>query len=340
MKPKVLLTRALFSEATDLFREDFDLEIGSAERMLTRSELIEKVKDKDAIITMLADNVDAALLDAAPDIKIIANYAVGYNNIDVPTCLERNIPVVHTPDVLTDATAEAAFALLISVARRIIEAHAYVVEEKFTEWEPDLLLGQGLSGKTVGIIGMGRIGQAFARRCTCFGLNIIYYSRSRLSKEEEAAIGATYAPLEDLLKAADFVSLHVPLTDQTYHLINKKRLDLLKPNAILINTARGPIVEESALIEKLRKGEIWGAGLDVYEQEPMVPAALRQLKNVVLLPHIGSATREARFNMAKVLYDALTAFFSGKVPQNLIPEWKEHLKKHNPPLPELNLTCQ
>ncbi len=326
MKPKVLLTRGLFADATALFESDFDLEIGNRERMLTRTELLEKAGGKDAIITMLADTVDKAFLNAVPEIKIIANYAVGYNNIDVAACLERNIPVLHTPDVLTDATADAAFALLINVARRIVEAHAYVVEGKFTAWKPDLLLGQGLSGKTVGIIGMGRIGQAFARRCIGFGLNIMYYSRSRLPKEKEAAFGATYAPLEDLLKAADFVSLHVPLTDQTHHMINKKRLDLLKSTAVLINTARGPVIDEAALIEKLKNEEIWGAGLDVYENEPDVPLALRQLKNVVLLPHIGSATEEARFMMAKLLYDGLMAFFSGKVPENLVPEWKRRVE--------------
>lgn len=326
MKPKVLLTRVLFPEATALFDTDFDLEIGNTQRMLTKPELLEKAKGKDAVITMMADTVDDTLFRAAPSIRIIANYAVGYNNVDVPATFKRNVPVIHTPDVLTDATADAAFALLISVARRILEAHTYVVEGRFKAWKPDLLLGQEFAGKTVGIIGMGRIGQAFAKRCAGFGLNIIYFSRTRLAKEKERMLGATYAPLEELLKLADFISLHVPLTDQTHHLMDKNRLDLLKPTAILINTARGPVIDEGALIEKLRKGEIWGAGLDVYENEPDVPLSLKQLKNVVLLPHVGSATKEARFRMAKVLYDGLTAFFSGKVPENLVPEWKRHVE--------------
>jgi len=326
MKPKVLLTRALFPEAEALFKTDFDLEIGNKERMLSREELLEKVKGKDAVITMMPDTIDRALLDAAPGLKIVANYAVGYNNIDVPVFLKRNIPVLHTPDVLTDATADAAFALLIAVARRIIEAHTYVVAGRFKAWKPALLLSQGLSGKIVGIIGMGRIGQAFARRCLGFGMKILYASRTRLPEDKEAMLEATYMPLEDLLKTADFISLHVPLTEATRHLIDRKRLDDLKPTAILINTARGPVVDEAALIKKLEKGEIWGAGLDVYENEPDVPEALRQLSNVVLLPHVGSATLEARLGMARLLYDGLTAFFSGQAPKNLIPEWKERVK--------------
>jgi glyoxylate reductase len=185
-----------------------------------------------------------------------------------------------------------------------------------------LLLSQGLSGKIVGIVGMGRIGQAFARRCSGFGLKVLYTSRTRLLGKKEIALEATYVPLEDLLRTADFVSLHVPLTEETRYLINKRRLDYLKSTAILINTARGPVIDETALIEKLKKGEIWGAGLDVYENEPDVPAGLRQLANVVLFPHVGSATLEARLGMAKLLYDGLMAFFSGKMPKNLIPEWK------------------
>jgi glyoxylate reductase len=322
MKPKVLLTRALFPEAEALFKDDFDFEIGNRDRMLTRNELLKKVKGKDAVVTMLADTVDEVLLNSAPNLKIVANYAVGYNNIDVPVLLKRNIPVLHTPDVLTDATADAAFALLIAVARRVIEAHAYVVSGRFTAWKPDLLLSQGLSGKIVGIVGMGRIGQAFARRCSGFGLKVLYTSRTRLPGKKEIALEATYVPLEDLLRTADFVSLHVPLTEETRYLINKRRLDYLKSTAILINTARGPVIDETALIEKLKKGEIWGAGLDVYENEPDVPAGLRQLANVVLFPHVGSATLEARLGMAKLLYDGLMAFFSGKMPKNLIPEWK------------------
>jgi len=331
MKPRILLTRALFPEAEALFKNDFDLEIGNKERMLTREELLKEVKGRDAVITMLSDTVDEVLLDSAPDLKIVANYAVGYNNIDVPALLRRNVPVLHTPDVLTDATADAAFALLMAVARRVVEAHAYVAAGRFTAWKPDLLLSQGFSGKTVGIVGMGRIGQAFARRCLGFGLKVLYTSRTRLDGEKESALEATYMPLKDLLKTADFVSLHVPLTEATRHLMNKERLDFLKQTAILINTARGPVVDETALIKKLVNGEIWGAGLDVYENEPDVPEALRRLSNVVLLPHIGSATLEARLGMARLLYDGLSAFFSGTVPQNLIPEWKNRIK--NIPFP-------
>ena len=326
-KPKVLLTRGLFPEAVALFERDFDLEIGHLERMLAREELRQKVKGKDAVITMVADTVDEAFLESAPGLKIIANYAVGYNNIDVSACVKRGIPVLHTPDVLTNATADAAFALLLGVARRIVEAHAYVIQGEFTAWKPDLLLGQELAGKKVGIIGMGRIGQAFARRCAGFGLSILYHSRTRLPEETERVLQARYVPFETLLKEADFISLHVPLTPETRHLINEENLRLLKPNAILINTSRGPVVDEAALIACLEERRIWGAGLDVYENEPHVPDALRKLDNCLLLPHIGSATREARLMMARLLYDGLTAFFSGKVPKNLVPEWKANMDK-------------
>ncbi len=327
MRPKVLLTRALMPEAVKLLQADFDLEIGHTERMLIRAELLEKIRGKAAVITMLADRVDRELLAAAPDLKLVANYAVGYNNIDIPATLERNVPVVHTPDVLTDATADTAFALLLAVARRIPEAHAYVVEGRFTAWKPDLLLGLELAGKTVGIVGMGRIGQAFARRCLGFGLKILYSSRTRLPEEKEKALRAAHVSLDELLRRSDFISLHVPLTEQTRHLIDAEKLRLLKPDAILINTARGPVVDETALITCLREGRIWGAGLDVYENEPQVPEALRNLNNCVLLPHIGSATREARLRMAQILHDGIRDFFAGKTPRTLVPEWKQHVIK-------------
>ncbi len=327
MRPKVLLTRALMPEATALFQKDFDLEIGHHERMLTREELLEGIKGKDAIISMLSDRLDEEALNAAPRLKIIANYAVGYNNIDIHATLKKGIPVLHTPNVLTNATADMAFALMIGVARRVVEAHSYVVEGKFTEWKPDLLLGQELSGKTVGIIGMGRIGQAFARRCLGFDLKVLYTSRTRLSESKERDLKATYVALEDLLRRSDFISLHVPLTEQTRHLIDRERLRLLKPDAILINTSRGPVVDETALIACLKERRIWGAGLDVYEHEPQVPEELKRLDNCLLLPHIGSATREARFSMANLLYDGMKGFFLGKQPENFVPEWKEHMRQ-------------
>ncbi len=324
-RPKVLLTRALTREAMGLLQHNFDLTVGNDHRMLTRGELLEKVRGKDALITMLADRVDGKLLDAAPGLKIVANYAVGYNNIEVPATLDRGIPVIHTPGVLTQATADTAFALLLAVARRIVEAHAYVVSGKFTAWKPDLLLGLELTGKQMGIVGMGRIGQAFAARCLGFGMKIYYTSRSRLPKEREETLKAKYLPLDDLLQQSDFVSLHVPLTRETYHMIDARRLRMLKSEAILINTSRGPVVDETALVTCLKERCIRGAGLDVYENEPQVPEALKRLDNCVLLPHIGSATEEARFKMAEILRDGLVDFFEGRRPHTLIPEWKRFL---------------
>ena len=197
---------------------------------------------------------------------------------------------------------------------------------RFDGWAPEMLLGHDVYGATLGIVGMGRIGQAFTRRCAGFSLKILYYSRTRLSEEKERELTATYVSLEELLQQSDFISLHVPLTDETHHLLDAKKLALLKPDAILINTARGPVVDEAALISILKEKRIWGAGLDVYENEPHVPEELRRLDNCVLLPHIGSATREARLKMAQILHDAIMDFFAGKTPRTLVPEWKKRLK--------------
>jgi len=325
VRPKVLLTRAFQDKPIKYLLEISELTIGNYERNLKKEEIIELVRDKEALISLLADPIDRDVIDSAPNLKIISNYAVGYNNIDYDCCIKKGIYVTHTPGVLTEATADIAFALLLAVSRRIVESHNFVLEDKFKGWEPNLLLGKEISGKTVGIIGMGRIGKAFARRCKGFGMNVIYYSRTRLSKKEESTLGVEFKELNELLRESDFISLHIPLTKESYHLLSKERLELLKKDAVLINTARGPIVDEEYLIKMLKKRRIFGAGFDVYEREPVVPDELKNLDNVVLLPHIGSATVETREKMAMMSIKAIEDFFKGKTPENLIPEWKKFL---------------
>jgi glyoxylate reductase len=326
MKRKVLLTRAFQDKPIQELESKFNLEIGSYERNLTKDEIIEKIKDKEGIITLLADPIDKEVIDSGKNLKIIANYAVGYNNIDVEYSLRKGIYITHTPDVLTEATADIAFTLLLTVARRIIEANRFTVEGKFKGWEPNLMLGVEISGKKLGIIGMGRIGKAFARRAKGFGLDIYYYSRNRIPMEEEKKYGANYLELDELLKLSDFISIHTPLTKETHHLLNKEKLDMLKKTAILINTGRGPIVDEEYLIKILRENRIFGAGFDVFEKEPFIPEELKQLDNVVILPHIGSATIETRERMAYMCINSINDYFSGKTPENLIPEWKNKLE--------------
>lgn len=325
MKPKVLLTRAYAPRVLDVLRREFDLEVGAEDRSLSMSELRARVADKHAIISMLDDSMDAELMDIAPNLRIIANYAVGYDNVDVGHAIKRGIMVTHTPGVLTEATADIAFALLLAVARRIVEAHQLTLSGGFKGWEPNLLVGQDLCGKTVGIVGMGRIGAAFARRCRGFDLRVLYTKSRRLDPTDEARLGVHYRPLDELLAESDFVSLHVPLNPKTHHLLDRRRLSLMKPHAILINTARGPVIDEAALVDLLKQGRIGGAGLDVYEREPQLTPGLWESGRVVLLPHIGSATEGTRDRMAMMTVEALRACFSGGRPEFLVPEWRAHL---------------
>lgn len=292
----------------------FDLEVNEEDRILSKEEIIERARDATALVTLLSDNIDAEVINALPELKVIANYAVGFNNIDVEAAKAKGVIVTNTPDILTDATADLAMALLLSTARRIVEADKFVRKGLFKGWKPELLLGIELNGKTLGIIGLGRIGKAVAKRAQAFGMKVVYHNRRPLSKEEEETLNVEYRSLEQLLKESDFVSLHVPLTKETYHLLGRSRLKLMKPSAVLINTSRGAVVDEKALIEFLQQGKIAAAGLDVYENELEVPYALKELDNVILLPHIGSATVETRNNMAVLVAKNVLAVLEGKKP--------------------------
>lgn len=280
---------------------------------LSGSELADFVGDAEALICLLADRVTAELFASARNLQVVAVYAVGVNNVDLPAAFQAGVWVTNTPDVLTDATADLTMALLLAVTRRVVEGDRFVREGRFTGWTPDLLLGRGLTGKLLGIVGFGRIGQAVARRAQAFGMLVAYHSRR--PHPEVGLPDVVFEPrLDELLAQADVVSLHCPLTPETRHLLNRERLFRMKKGAFLVNAARGEVVDEAALVEALTSGHLAGAGLDVYEHEPQVHPGLLRLPNVVLLPHLGSATRETREAMADLVVDNVRAVLAGKPP--------------------------
>lgn len=295
---KVFITGKIPSIASEfLLEKGYKIKVYKKNFPISQQELIHEVKDADAVISLLTDKFDKKIISQMERCRIIANYAVGFNNIDVNLAKEKGIVVTNTPDVLTEATAEIAISLALCCARRIVEGDKFVRAGKFKGWKPDLLLGTELKNKTFGIIGAGRIGTAASIRAKAFEMKIIYFSRTRNAKLEKLT-GAKKVTLNNLLKISDFISIHVPLTKDTFHLIDKKRLSLLKKSAILINTSRGEIIDEKELIKMLKNRRIFSAGFDVYENEPVINPDLLKLDNIVLLPHIGSATIETRNNMA------------------------------------------
>ncbi len=284
----------------------------------TRETLLEQVPQADALAVTLADRVDAGLLAKASRLKVVAVYAVGYNNVDMAAAAARGIVVTNTPDVLTEATADLTWGLILAVTRRIPEGDRLVREGRWAGWAPTQLLGSDVHGKTLGVVGMGRIGRAVARRAAGFAMSVIYHSRHPLSSEEEEALNVSRVPLPQLLQTADIVSIHTPLTEGTRHFIGKAELARMRRTAYLINTARGPVVDEAALAEAMAQGRLAGAGLDVYEDEPRVHPRLLGLSNVVLLPHIGSATYETRVKMGMMVVENITAALAGKEPPNRV----------------------
>ncbi|HOE14380.1 MAG TPA: D-glycerate dehydrogenase [Candidatus Saccharicenans sp.] len=320
MKPKVLLTHPLLKEAMNYLAEYTDLELATSQDFLPHSELVQKIKDKEGLLCFLSDTIDREVLDNAPALRAISNCAVGINNIDLKLARSRGLMVTNTPNILTEPTADLTMALILATTRRIVEADEFCRQGRFQGWRIDLFLGQGLQGKTLGIIGFGQIGQAVARRAQAFGLKIIYYNRHRLSPDREAALKAEYRQLDALLSEADIVSIHASLNPDSDHLINRDKLALMKKSAVLINVARGAIVEEKALIEALKTGQLWAAGLDVYEHEPQIEPDLLSLQNVVLLPHIGSATYETRLQMSLMAVNNLLEALAGKTPANLVKD--------------------
>ena len=318
MMKRILVTGRLPQDIMTGLSKKYEADINIEDKPFDRQKLLDDIKDKEGLLSMITDTVDEEILDRADHLKMIAQFGVGYNNIDVKAATARGILVSNTPGVLTDATAELAFALILSISRRLVECDKITREGRFRYWAPMLFLGREVTGKTLGVIGMGKIGKAVAQRARCFNMPILYHNRSRMSKSEEKELMAKYVDMKTLLSQADFITLHVPLTDQTRHLIGSQELSLMKPTAYLINTSRGPVVDEQALLETLRNGRIGGAGLDVYENEPALTPGLVELDNVILLPHVGSGTLETRFRMANMAAENLIAGLSGKVPPNLV----------------------
>ena len=294
-----------------------EYDVNPENRQATREELINAVKNYEVVVSMLNDQIDAELISqAGPGLKLIANYGVGFNNIDVKAANARGIYISNTPDVLTDATADLAWALLFSAARRVIEGDNICRTSRFL-WEPEYMLGYDISGKTLGIIGAGRIGSNFARKAALgFGMRVIYYGRH--NSPELDKIGGKLVTLDELLREADYVSLHVPLTPDTRHMLGAEEFPKMKPTAILVNTARGPVIDESALADALKNHVIAAAGLDVYENEPDINPELKKLANVVLMPHVGSATFDTRTNMGLMVARNAEAVLAGKTPPNLV----------------------
>ncbi|MCL6445539.1 MAG: D-glycerate dehydrogenase [Alicyclobacillus sp.] len=324
-RPRVYITRKLPEAAVAVLNDFCDVQIWAHEDVpVPRDVLRDVLPSVDGVLTLLTDKMDEALLRSAPNLKIITNMAVGYDNIDVAFAKSRGILVTNTPDVLTETTADLTFALLMATARRVVEAAEYLKSNQWTSWSPLLLAGQDVYGKTLGIVGMGRIGQAVARRAMGFGMTVVYHARNEKSLPPD--VRARRVPLDHLLKTADFVCLLTPLTPATHHLIGDRELSLMKPTAILVNTARGPVVDEAALYRALSDGRIWGAGLDVFEQEPIrAYHPLVQLRNVVALPHIGSASVETRTRMAVMAAQNLVDGVMGRTPANLVWDSKPTL---------------
>ncbi len=318
MKANALLTKKLLPEAMEYLKKHIRFQIAGTDRYPTKKEIISGIKDKQGLVSLLVDQIDKEVIDAAPHLKVIANCAVGYNNIDVSYATSKGITVTNTPGILTDTTADLTWALLLSVARKIPQADRFTRQKKYKNWELDLFLGKDLEGKQLGIIGMGRIGKAVALRARPFKLKTVYSDPKKLTPEEEEKYEARYLPLENLLKTSDIITIHTALTKETYHLISRKNIHLLKKQAFLVNVSRGPVVEEKALAEALERGDLWGAGLDVYEKEPEIEERLLSLDNVVLLPHIGSASYETRARMSMMAAKNLVHMLSGKKPLNPI----------------------
>jgi glyoxylate reductase len=316
MKPKVYVTRLIPDEGLNMVKDFCDAEVWEGELPPPKEVIIEKVRDVEGLLCLLTDKIDAEVMDAAPKLRVISNYAVGFDNIEVEEATKRGIIVGNTPGVLTDTTADFAFALLMAAARRVVEGVDYVRAGKWKTWGPKLLLGHDIHGSTLGIIGLGRIGGAVARRARGFDMRILYYDiRRREDLEEE--LGVEYADLETVLKEADFVTLHTTLTPETYHLIGLRELKLMKKTAILINTSRGPVVDPKALYEALKDGEIAYAALDVTEPEPIqVDDPLLTLDNIIIVPHMASASRSTRGKMAVMAAENLIAGLKGEMPPN------------------------
>ena len=315
---RIFITDVIPEIGLEKLKAKFDVEVGGGEEILSKAELMDKISDVDAIVCTVNEPLDKEVIDAGKKLKVIACMAVGYNNVDVEHATQKGILVTNTPGVLTNTTADLAWSLLMSLSRRIVEGDSFIRAGKYKKWRPQMLLGSDVYGKTIGIIGFGRIGQQVAKRASGFDMKVLYYDVVPISPEIEKKYNATRVEIDTLLKEADYITLHTLLTKETRHLINEERLSLMKSSAYLINASRGPVIDEEALVKALQKKQLAGAALDVYENEPRLSSGLAELNNVVLLPHLGSASKETRNKMAEMAADNAIAALSGINPPNLV----------------------
>lgn len=328
MKPYIFITRKLPDDVLQVLQEAYEVSMWDKEDVpVPREILIKEASQADALLTMLSDSIDTEVLTAGKNLKVVANLAVGFDNIDIQTATEKGIAICNTPDVLTDTTADLTFSLLLASARRIVEAAEYVKNDQWKSWSPLLLAGFDVHHKTIGIVGMGKIGEAVAKRATGFEMEVLYYNRTR-KLEAEQRLGVRYTLFDDLVTKSDFIVCLTPLTNETKNLFTRDVFQKMKPSAIFVNASRGPVVNEEDLYEALLNGEIAGAGLDVFEKEPIRSThPLLKLSNVVALPHIGSSSVETRITMMKLCLDNISAVFEGRFPKTLVnKDWNKALR--------------
>jgi lactate dehydrogenase-like 2-hydroxyacid dehydrogenase len=326
VRPSVLITKRIYPEAVDFISQHCEIDYEATDNGLPAAELLKRIEGKQAVVSQLTDKFTPEVMGKLKGVKIISNVAVGFDNVNVPAATAAGILVSNTPDVLTDTTADFAFALLLAAARRVVEGYQFLQAGKWQKWAIDLLVGQDVHHRTIGIIGLGRIGQSMARRCKGFSMRILYADARRAPEEVERELGAQFVPLDELLRQSDFVSIHVPLSEQTKGLIGAEELALMKPTAILVNTSRGPVVDEAAVVNALRAGTIGGVGLDVFEKEPQIHPGLLELPQAVLAPHIASASVDTRRKMSMMAVENAVAALHGNRPPNLVnPELWERL---------------
>ncbi|MEX2263317.1 MAG: D-glycerate dehydrogenase [Bryobacteraceae bacterium] len=318
MKPAILVTKHVYPEAIEYLRQHAEVDYADSDEGLSPSVLLERLRGKAAAVTQLTDRFDAPVIGCLEGVKVLANVAVGYDNIDVAAAARKGILVTNTPDVLTETTADFAFALMLAAARRVVEGHAFVHSGQWKKWLIDLLVGHDIHHRTLGIFGMGRIGQAFARRAGGFSMRILYHDARRAPESLERELNLEFRTKEEVLREADFISLHVPLLPETRKFIGAAELAMMKPNAILVNTSRGPVVDEAAIADALERRAIAAAGLDVFENEPAVHPKLLTLENVVLAPHIASASIDTRREMSMMAARNAVAVLEGRRPPNLV----------------------
>ena len=314
---KIFVTRKIPERGLDILRKNHEIEVNPYDRVLSKKEIIKGLEGKEGLLCLLTDKIDKEVIESEPKLKMIANYAVGYNNIDVDAATKNKIPVSNTPGVLTDTTAEMAWALLFSTSRRIVEGDKFTRDGEFKGWAPMLMLGQDISSKTLGVIGTGRIGTAFALKSKGFQMKVLYHDKKK-NKKLENELNAEKVDLETLLKESDFISIHVPLLESTKHMITEKELKMMKETSVLINTSRGPVIDETALAKALKENWIFAAGLDVYENEPDINEDLLKLDNVVLEPHSASASIETRTKMSVIAAENMIEGLNGQVPKNCV----------------------